>query len=331
MKPITAMKPLAFRAAATVATTQARLGPLAEFSGNWHGTGFDLISLPVFHEDGQAPTARLKLNATFETLAFDTISAPVPDRGSLEKDISYMAMQYQQAVFDNDPASPTKNASLHVETGMWLNLPPGTNDLSIPNPNKRPDWENWKWSVARLGIIPHGDALLAQGPYKTNTAGPDGKGGGPFLPKLDSTPFTVDSGGGRVNTPDPAINALFTSATPPTGIPTAAIANPNLVLADAIANQNIVETVVLVVNAAPVGDIALPGFIPTEPDINGGISNIPFVNKNADANSFAAIFWIETVTNKDGKFLQLQYSQTVILNFLGLNWPHISVATLIKG
>jgi len=102
-------------------------------------------------------------------------------------------------------------------------------------------------------------------------------------------------------------------------------------LASAIATQNIVETVVLVVNAAPVAGIALPGFIPTEPDITGGISNIPFVIKNANANSFTAIFWIETVKNKDGsQFLQLQYSQTLILNFGGLNWPHISVATLIK-
>ena len=27
---------------------------------------------------------------------------------------------------------------------------------------------------------------------------------------------------------------------------------------------------------------------------------------------------------------QPQYTQTVILNFLGVNWPHISVATLTK-
>jgi hypothetical protein len=44
-----------------------------------------------------------------------------------------------------------------------------------------------------------------------------------------------------------------------------------------------------------------------------------------------AIFWIETVERADGtQFLQLQYTQTVILNFLDIDWPHISVATLIK-
>jgi hypothetical protein len=326
MKRVKPMRPLAFRAAATTDTTQEQLGPLAGFIGNWGGKGFNLISLPDFQDN---KFFRLKLNATFEMLNFSPISAPVPNRGSKEKDISFMAMQYQQAV--NDIVT---SEGLHVETGMWLNLPPGTNDPSIPNPNKRPDWEDWKWSVARMGIIPHGDALLAQGPYKTNTIGPKGDEGRPFLPILDSTPFTLDSTGARVNTTDPEILAAFTSPTLPLppGITTQHIANPNQVLVDTIAAQNIVETVVLVVNMAPIGGIALPAFIPSESDINGGISNIPFLIKNASVTSFTAIFWIETVKNKDGsQFLQLQYSQTLILNFGSLNWPHISVATLVKG
>ena len=32
----------------------------------------------------------------------------------------------------------------------------------------------------------------------------------------------------------------------------------------------------------------------------------------------------------DSEFLQLQYSQTVVLNFEKINWPHVSVATLVK-
>jgi hypothetical protein len=32
----------------------------------------------------------------------------------------------------------------------------------------------------------------------------------------------------------------------------------------------------------------------------------------------------------DWQYLQLQYTQTVLLNFLGLSWPHVSVATLLK-
>jgi hypothetical protein len=45
-----------------------------------------------------------------------------------------------------------------------------------------------------------------------------------------------------------------------------------------------------------------------------------------------ATFWIEKVAHPGGygHYLQLQYVQTVLLNFLGLSWPHVSVATLIK-
>jgi hypothetical protein len=28
--------------------------------------------------------------------------------------------------------------------------------------------------------------------------------------------------------------------------------------------------------------------------------------------------------------MQLQYTQTVLLNFLGLSWPHVTVANLTK-
>jgi hypothetical protein len=49
-----------------------------------------------------------------------------------------------------------------------------------------------------------------------------------------------------------------------------------------------------------------------------------------------ATFWIEEISAPT-KFLQLQYVQTVFLNFpaLGgsgsnLSWPHVSVATLQK-
>jgi hypothetical protein len=43
-------------------------------------------------------------------------------------------------------------------------------------------------------------------------------------------------------------------------------------------------------------------------------------------------FWIETVEHPNGndQYLQLQYTQTVILNFLDIDWPHISVGTLVK-
>jgi hypothetical protein len=35
-------------------------------------------------------------------------------------------------------------------------------------------------------------------------------------------------------------------------------------------------------------------------------------------------------TDDGSTFLQLQYTQQVTLDFLGINWPHIQVATLVK-
>lgn len=44
-----------------------------------------------------------------------------------------------------------------------------------------------------------------------------------------------------------------------------------------------------------------------------------------------SIFCIEKVENPDCRqFMQLQYTQTIMLDFLDINWPHIAVATLVK-
>ena len=95
-------------------------------------------------------------------------------------------------------------------------------------------------------------------------------------------------------------------------------------LAAAIAGQTITATTVLHISTV------------TNPATNtlGGAENIPFLRTNADVAHVSATFWIETVQfpapNNDRYFLQLQYTQTVFLNFLGLSWPHVSVATLQK-
>jgi hypothetical protein len=64
---------------------------------------------------------------------------------------------------------------------------------------------------------------------------------------------------------------------------------------------------------------------------SGGISNIAFVESNANATRMSATFWIESIRQMDGSLtLQLQYTQKVILSFNGTDWPHVSVATLVQ-
>jgi hypothetical protein len=86
--------------------------------------------------------------------------------------------------------------------------------------------------------------------------------------------------------------------------------NPNQTLVDAIAKQEVVSTETFVISTKN----------------NGGIINIPF-GKNAEATSWEAIVWIETL--KNGK-VQMQCTQTIMIEFFGIRWPHIEVNTLVR-
>ena len=276
--------PIRFRASSPHAIAATRLGPLADLPGTWMGKGFNLISLPDFH-DGKP--FRLQLNTTMETLQFTPIGGKVPNRGSAQDDVLLFGVTYLQRVSDG-----ITNSALHIEPGLWLHVP-ATTMPAAPE------------SIVRQGTIPHGDSLLATGPVI------DPISGGPRFEVADSTP--------KLNPPGPALDAAylapFDNPPLPDGFKLPYVKNLNLALQDAISGQNIVRTVVL----------------PISTTNSGGILNIPFVVSNANPTKMDAIFWIETVQQSDGsQFLQLQYTQTVILNFLGIDWPHISVATLIK-
>jgi hypothetical protein len=277
-------QPIRFRASAPHAVAASRLGPLADLPGTWMGKGFNLISLPDFH-DGKP--FRLQLNTTVETLQFTPVGGKVPNRGSAQDDILLFGVTYLQRVSDG-----ITNSALHIEPGLWLHVPATT----TPNAPE---------SIVRQGTIPHGDSLLATGPVIDPIAG------GPSISPVDSTP--------SLNPPGAPLGADYLApfANPPLpdGFKLPYVKNINLALQDAISGQNIVRTVVLLASTSN----------------GGGILNIPFVTSNANATKLDTIFWIETVQQSDGsQFLQLQYTQTVILNFLGIDWPHISVATLVK-
>src|SRR5262249_4694255 len=140
--------------------------------------------------------------------------------------------------------------------------------------------------------------------------------GGPPIDAVDSTP-TQQTAIAALDRP--FLDPFFTTPLPPglcAGInPQEVIKNPNLLLTQAIQGQTITNTVVLKVSTPP-----------------NGIVNIPFVDNFATAKQLDATFFIETVKQPDGRgeFMQLQYTQKVILNFSGIDWPHISVATLVK-
>ncbi|WP_431857797.1 heme-binding protein [Azospirillum sp.] len=274
------------RASAPPATQADQLGLLADLPGTWVGGGFNVVALPTGHGG-----FRLKLNATIETLSFTPVGGAIPNRGSVQGDISLFGLHYLQQVSDS-----TTFEGLHVEPGLWLNVP-ATTDPEAPA------------TIVRQSTIPHGDSLLAQSTFLTDIAG------GPTIDEVSTIPTGDDPKLKRTGYTDPYLNPAL-----PAGIPRGAQINPNILLTNALEAQaekgmKVVRTQVIQVSTQPVG----------------GIVNIPFVTANANATKLDAIFWIETVEQADGtQFQQLQYTQTVILNFDNIDWPHISVATLVK-
>jgi len=306
----------------------------------------------------------------------------VPNRGlATQPDIFLYGLHYLQRVTDADaPAFPNAGEALHIEPGLFMNVPASGNLPCELDTNVPP-------TIVRLASIPHGVSLLMQGenPGTTPAEGPPDippiypiaglpafvpvgppTGYAPFglgiqpvdIPPTSSPPppnlehivpeveLSNDGVGSQSNGPylppyvlDPA---FFQTA----------VNDPNSVLRDAIAGQDILGTITINLSTEAVQD---------------SIGNIPFLGNPADpdnvntSNAFVksatATFWIEWVripgehnhhegfdrrrkNNRDDPayaiepflgeptFLQLQYSQTAILIFNGVFWPHVTVATL---
>ena len=283
------------------------LGPLAELPGTWRGHGFNVIWRP--HQvglPGDPPNQDrvLELNLTEETLEFTRIPGAIPNRGLLQPDINLFGVTYLQQISDR-----LLKAGIHAEPGVWASVPATTD----------PDE---KASVVRMASIPHGTTINAQGTALTVN-------GGPEIKPNNIKPFPIGKPGNPIDFPEAnlATATKFRLPQPPqiSQFHQSMIDNPNSVLTDAIKGQKITKTIVLIIDTTPAA-----------PLVSGGTDNISFLvgtkdGPNALAAEMSAIFWIETVEDA-GKppFLQLQYTQTVSLNFRGLTWPHVSVATLRK-
>ncbi|KUM02161.1 hypothetical protein KIF53_05665 [Chromobacterium subtsugae] len=190
----------------------------------------------------------------------------------------------------NDAAT---DEGIHIEPGIWLHVP-ATSDPKKPA------------TIVRQSTIPHGDSLLAGGESSCEKRAP-------HIAPASTEPHRVDGKPLPFGYTDPYQNGKF-----PPGFD---MKNPNQALVDVLQYQQqqlelkVVETINLKVSTNDAG----------------GITNIPFIVKNANATHMDAIFWIETVQRPDGsQFMQLQYTQTVLLVFEEIVWPHVSVATLLK-
>lgn len=278
------------------------LGILADLAGTWQGPGFNVIWRPNSGDPAQKHF--LELNKTQEKIFFEPIRGDIPNRGLFQPDILMHGLTYLQQIVDVN----ANNAGLHIEPGIWATVPPTSAPLEPA-------------TVVRMGSIPHGTTIHAQG---TGFTVPQ--------PRIDDTnilPFLISDPTTVFHFPEQDLGTDSAFRSPPAqlaNITQELVDNPNLALQNAIEGQNIVSTIVLSISTGPT------------PVLGGGTANTAFLEgetpaqANADAVLMSAIFWIETVQPHGGRpsFLQLQYTQTVMLDFGGLRWPHVTVATLKK-
>jgi hypothetical protein len=348
------------------------LGPLATFAGKWVGFGFNTIFRP---DNNVTPTQLpiplppgdniLELNLTAEQLDFSKPLGAVPNRGTTPQgDIQLNGVPYLQTIKD-----VTTGIGIHAEPGLWMIVPL----TDVPNEGI---------TVFRMGSIPHGTTIEAQGTFAE-------KAGPPTINAVAITPFTI--GGTQAANPivfpsqtagDNATARLPQDLTPfinNGSITPAILANPNQVLSEVIDPLTITSNVQISISTHPGAPIFGGPATPATPPFGGGTDNIAFllgdaaaVKPNANAIQMEATFWIETVETaivvppfkpgdpplliapkktsnrqplptfavappvelKEPKtitvtYTQIQYSQLVLLVFNGLNWPHVSVATLV--
>jgi hypothetical protein len=332
----------------------------------------------------------LELNMTTETIDFHVIPGVVPNRGlNPVRDLNLYGLHYLQRVSDADlPPFSTAGQALHIEPSFFMRVPAthtvpaDANDPPLPDPPPLPS------TIVRLASIPHGVSVLMQGPDPGIVPTPNKPVIPPIFPIVGIPPGTAGFPPGLVPyappagqqglgiqpfdipPPDPpGFDGAFHSV--PENINVAAdgigslsngpyipnpavfqdaVNDPNSVLRNAIAGQNILGFIQI--------DLSTQA-------VNNSIGNIPFLgipnpvqpsaptNANAFVYAVNATFWIEWVRMPgeyhhypDGRdhgddrcreiepylgeptYLQLQYSQVVILIFNNVLWPHVTVATL---
>ena len=305
---------------------EPNLGPLKLLPGVWksEGRGWNMIALPF----ATAPSPldyRLLLNQYNEQLEFKLVDDNVPNRGveknnpTVQTDQFVVTVDYQQTIQqvaatdspDSGGLAGAAGLAIHHEPGLWLHLK-----------NQITDGLN----IARLATIPHGDSVLALGQSSEHT-------GASCIPHINSLPegVTQDLDGNRYLSPykkfhDSPFKGPVTAPGFPGFDPTA-----THVLLE-LANKGVAvdRTTTLTVDT-------------TNP--TGGITNIPFVVRKANATVMKSIFWIQELAEKDkygNPKLRLQYLQVVMLDFFPrrdgfpgccpglIRWPHVSINTLEK-
>jgi hypothetical protein len=345
------------------------LGPLTHFHGNYTGRGFNTIFRPdnsVTPTPLPVPVPSsdniLELNLTHETLSFSPSLGSVPNRGSVQGDAFLNGVPYLQSISDITTGSPV---GIHLEPGLWVIVPPTSDPAegstlvrmaSIPHGttiNAQGTFRTFNGPpvIGPVDITPfvENSNPPAKIRFASQTAAAHGT---PRIPQ-DLTSFIASGRITQAILDDPNtllrndIAGLHITETTVIAISTA----PSLPLfgggtdniaflwGDAAAvtsphpsgqNAQAVQMTAIFWIETVQHTIIVPPFKPGQPPLR-------LKPQDATGGRPAPTFNVRppipilhprpiTVTST-----QIQYTQNVLLNFAGLSWPHVSVATLVPA
>jgi len=345
------------------APAQPSLGGIAGFVGTFRGNGLNTIFRP--QDFGVTPTPLphpatgpndniLEINLTEETLSFSKALGSIPNRGMVQGDVFLNGIPYLQTI--NDVSVPANPVGIHFEPGIWLSVP----ETTVPEEVA---------TVARMASIPHGTTIEAQGTSRTIAGGPQINPVDitPFQIGNPAQRITFPSQD-VTNNATFRLPQDLTSFIAAGTITKDILDNPNIILKNRAGAQNITSTTVIVISTNPadplfgggtdniaflLGDknatapnadavqmsaifwvetvaekITVPPYTAGHPVIVRGSTSAgnPVVSFSVTSKKPSA-----HDTTIDVSYTQIQYTQTVLLNFNGLTWPHVSVATLVPN
>jgi hypothetical protein len=304
----------------------------------------------------------LELNLTQETLSFSPALGNVPNRGFAQKDLFLNGVPYVQSI--NDVTFPGQSPAIHFEPGLWLAVPATTDpainvatyvrQASIPHGVTIQAQGTASGPTAGAPNIP--PAIMNPFPI----------GGVQPPPGTNPPPFTSQIATNQNTARIPQdLTSYIAAGTITQGI----LNDPNTVLRNHLVGQTILNFTTIAVSTRPsaplfgggtddiaflLGDNNAP---PRNPNADTVMATAVFWVETVQETIIVPVFKpgqpplaikgaarpgaptpvfsvnppVEVTLPRpiNVTFTQIQYSQTVLLNFNTISWPHITVATLI--
>ena len=343
-------------------TPAPSLGPLAAFSGTFRGKGFNTIFRPDTGTPTKLPVPAtddnlLELNLTAETLSFSPSLGAVPNRGEVQADINLNGVPYLQVI--NDVTIAGQNTGIHFEPGLWMAVP------ATSDPAEGTTFMRMASIPHGTTVLAQGKAATANGkptfpvvPITPFSIGSAPNSGSPF-------PSQTAAAAGTVRIPQD-LTPFITAGT----ITQAMLNNPVSLLSTHLTGLNVTSNTAITVSTRPTPPLFGGGnnnmaFLmgdahATSPNAQAATMEATFWIETVEYTIQVPVHALGqpplTIAAEGGsggapvpEFLidppvaitaprtikatatQIQYAQKVFLNFNGLTWPHVSVATLVPA